>query len=215
MQIDAITLDVGGTLIDPWPSAGHVYAEVAATHGFEEVSPDLLNRQFAAAWRTKATFDYTRSSWCEMVALTFQGVCAVHEVERFFDPLYARFEQADVWRVHSDVVPALEILRSRGLRLGVISNWDDRLRGLLKRLELTSFFEVIIVSGELGVHKPSPEIFHAALRGFDLPAERVLHIGDHPLEDIQGARAVGMQAERVIRNGTADTVDLRAIAEKL
>ena len=212
-RVEAITLDVGGTLIDPWPSAGHVYAEVAATHGFDGISPELLNRQFAAAWQTKSAFDYSRSSWCEMVTLTFQGICAAHQVEQFFAPLYARFEQTDVWRLHPDVLPALEFFRERRIRLAVISNWDERLRGLLSRLGIATYFEAIIVSGEIGFHKPAPEIFQAALRQLDLPGNRVLHIGDHPVEDVEGARAMGINAFKVSRGSASAAASLLTIAK--
>jgi phosphoglycolate phosphatase-like HAD superfamily hydrolase len=47
--IQAVTFDVGGTLIDPWPSVGHVYAAVAAEHGLTGVDPESLNVRFAAA----------------------------------------------------------------------------------------------------------------------------------------------------------------------
>ena len=49
--IQAVTLDVGGTLIEPWPSVGHVYAEIAARFGAPGHAPALLNRQFGEAWR--------------------------------------------------------------------------------------------------------------------------------------------------------------------
>src|SRR5262249_44700851 len=50
-SVRAITFDVGGTLIQPWPSVGHIYAEVAAHHGRRDISVEALNRQFAAAWK--------------------------------------------------------------------------------------------------------------------------------------------------------------------
>src|SRR5580700_10426449 len=46
LPIRAVTFDVGGTLIEPWPSVGRVYAEVAARHGLEVAAEDL-DRQFA------------------------------------------------------------------------------------------------------------------------------------------------------------------------
>src|SRR6266542_882226 len=52
----AVTFDVGGTLIEPWPSVGHVYADVAASHGLKDISADALNRQFAEAWRALKEF---------------------------------------------------------------------------------------------------------------------------------------------------------------
>src|SRR5512133_1823564 len=61
--LQAITFDVGGTLLEPWPSVGHVYAEVAARHGLPGLAPEALNRQFHAAWRALPEFHYTRAEW--------------------------------------------------------------------------------------------------------------------------------------------------------
>ena len=53
----AVCFDVGGTLIEPWPSVGHVYAEVAVQFGITDIAPDALNMQFAAAWKARCGFD--------------------------------------------------------------------------------------------------------------------------------------------------------------
>src|ERR1700704_702865 len=73
-HIQAVTFDVGGTLIKPWPSVGHVYAEVAARHGLEAASPEQLNRQFAEAWREFKNFNHGREEWAVLVDRTFAGV---------------------------------------------------------------------------------------------------------------------------------------------
>ena len=80
------------------------------------------------------------------------------------------------------------------MKLGIISNWDERLRPLLDQLELTPFFDVIVVSTEVGCCKPAPEIFRDTLRLLKLPAGQVLHVGDSEAEDIVGATKVGMRA---------------------
>ena len=62
-RIRAVTFDVGGTLIEVWPSVGHVYAEVAAWHGVEGPSAGMINRRFAAAWKAARQFKYSRAHW--------------------------------------------------------------------------------------------------------------------------------------------------------
>ena len=64
--IRAVTFDVGGTLIQPWPSVGHVYAEVAALHGYRALDAEQLNRRFAAAWRQRTNFAYARADWAAL-----------------------------------------------------------------------------------------------------------------------------------------------------
>src|SRR5437762_3763533 len=92
-QIEAITFDVGGTLIEPWPSVGHVYAEVAARHGLKNLSPEKLNRQFAAAWGALKNFHHTRDEWAALVDQTFAGLCERPPSGTFFPELYARFAE--------------------------------------------------------------------------------------------------------------------------
>jgi putative hydrolase of the HAD superfamily len=193
--IQAVSFDVGGTLIEPWPSVGEVYAQVAAQSGLPRFDAVRLNDQFKTAWRAKTNFDYSRDAWASLVARTFGGPADQFGVNSpFFERLYRRFMEADVWRVHDDAVPALQALCKAGLKLAVISNWDDRLRPLLRNLKLDGFFQAIEVSGECGYHKPAPEIFLRAGRSLNVPVADVLHVGDNLLEDVQGARRAGLHA---------------------
>ena len=192
--IRAVTFDVGGTLIIPWPSVGHVYAEVAAQNGHSGISAEVLNQQFAAAWQALEGFQHTRSEWAQLVDATFRGQLDPLPSRTFFSSVYDRFAQPDAWHVFPDVVPTLEKLRSSGCNLGIVSNWDDRLRPLLRVLKLDSYFASIIVSCEVGCPKPSPRIYHHAAEELGLAPEQILHIGDSLGMDFQGARAAGFQA---------------------
>ena len=192
-DIRGVTFDVGGTLMDPWPSVGHVYADVAARHGFTGLDPGKLTRQFNRAWGSKTSFDYTRSAWAEVVSKTFDQQSEPGKQMPFFDDLYEQFAEPNVWRIYDDVLPAIEMLIERGVELGIVSNWDERLRPLLRKLKLDRYFRVISISQEIGFYKPSPVIFQEAARKFTCPASSVLHIGDSEMEDVHGARAAGLQ----------------------
>ena len=213
-RIRAVTFDVGGTLIEVWPSVGHVYAEVAALHGVGGLSASLLNRKFAAAWKAARQFTYSRSDWAGLVDATFRGLTAQPPSQTFFDELYARFATPDAWRIFEDVVPTLDALALRGLKLAVISNWDERLRPLLEQLKLAGYFEAIVVSREVGAAKPSEAIFHHAVRRLGLPPEAVLHVGDSHFMDVRGAQAAGLSALRLERTaGAAKADQIRSLLE--
>lgn len=197
-QIQAVTFDVGGTLIEPWPSVGHIYAEVAARFGVR-AEPELLNRQFVAAWRMKRGFDYSRAAWLDLVERSFAGIVEPLP-EGYFAAVYQRFAEPDAWRVFEDVLPTLESLVQRGVRLAVISNWDERLEPLLERLDLRRHFEVVTISCHAGFTKPSPEIFRLTLEQLALAPEAVLHIGDRGTEDVSGALAAGLHARLIHRS---------------
>jgi putative hydrolase of the HAD superfamily len=200
-RIRAVSFDAGGTLIQVSPSVGHIYVEVAARHGVKGLSAALLNRRFAAAWRAAKRFSYSRSDWTKLVDATFRGLTDRPPSQTFFAKLYARFAEPDAWRVFGDVVSTLEALVARGLKLGVISNWDERLRPLLERLRVASYFEVIVVSREVGCAKPSCAIFEHAVQTLELPPAAVLHVGDDRLMDVGGAQAAGLSA--LLLNRTA------------
>lgn len=212
--IRAVTFDVGGTLIEVWPSVGHIYAEVATRHGAKGLSARLLDRKFAAAWRAAKQFRHSRSGWAGLVDATFRGLTARPPSETFFDELYACFAAPEAWRVFEDVVPTLGTLAARGLKLGLISNWDERLRPLLEQLKLADYFEVIVVSCEVRASKPSRTIFRHAVRKLGLPAGAVLHVGDSLSMDVRGARAAGLSALLLKRGaGVARVGQIRSLQE--
>lgn len=198
-DIQAVTFDVGGTLIHPFPSVGHIYAEVAARHGWKDARPETLNTQFALAWRNRRPFDHTRKAWSRLVDETFRYWLKPGESVPFFDDLYARFARAECWRVFDDVIPTLDLLNERGIELGIVSNWDERLRPLLGALRLDRYFRIIVISHEIGFTKPSPVIFEEATRKFACPVSSVLHVGDSETDDFEGAAQAGLQSLQLRR----------------
>ncbi len=199
--IEAVTFDVGGTLINPWPSVGDVYVEVAAEFGVE-ASPEFINWNFKDAWKSAHNFDYTQESWFDVVRQSF-GMYGAELPEEFFPAVYERFAQPDVWIVYGDVVRTLEDLAASEVKLGIISNWDDRLIPLLERLGLKKYFDTIIVSCNVGFTKPSPVIFEQAVRWLKVRPENLLHVGDSPKEDIEGAKAAGFHTRQIARGRRA------------
>ena len=59
--------------------------------------------------------------------------------------------------------------------------------------EAGGFTDAVVVSGDLGIHKPDPRIFALALSKIDSKADTTLFVGDNPEADIAGASGVGMQ----------------------
>ena len=195
-RVRAITFDVGGTLIEPWPSVGHVYAEVASKFGVRTIAPQQLTANFIRAWKAQTHFDYRRKSWFALVRDTFAPVELPPE---FFPAVYDRFAAPDVWYVYEDVVPTLTGLKERGFKLGIISNWDERLRPLLARLGLEQFFDCQIVSCEVGATKPDARLFQQAAVELDVAPDELLHVGDHHEFDVLGVARAGSQGRQIER----------------
>lgn len=199
-MIRAVTFDAGHTLIEPRESVGEVYATVAAQHGAADLPAGELERRFHAALHARGSAVSRREDWARIVDDTFAGLLTIPPSNTFFPELFERFGRAPAWRIYADVLPTLEMLAQRGARLGLISNWDDRLRPLLAELRLTKWFEVIVISCEVGCAKPAPGIFAAAAQAFGLPTAEILHVGDNWLADVAGARAAGFQAVQIARD---------------
>jgi putative hydrolase of the HAD superfamily len=197
-EISAVTFDVGGTLIKPHPSVGHIYAAAAARQGVA-IEPAVLNYRFAKAWKEFRNFNHARIEWAALVDQTFAGLLPEKPSETFFPELYDEFAEPAAWHIFEDVKPALDALAARGLNLGIISNWDERLRPLLDKMDLAKYFEFIVISSEVGFTKPSPVIFELAARKLGLPPEKILHVGDSRKHDVEGATGAGFQARLLER----------------
>lgn len=200
-QVRAVTFDVGGTLIKPSPSVGEIYAEIAVRHGRKKVSPETLNRQFSAAWNRLKNFNHSREEWAALVDETFDGT-GEKPSETFFPEIYDRFAEPEAWHVFEDVLPALDALAAMDLNLGIVSNWDERLRPLLEKLCLSKYFQAVIVSCEVAFTKPSPVIFEQAARMLGDAPEHILHVGDSAAHDVAGAKSAGFQALLLERGRT-------------
>lgn len=211
--IRAVTLDVGHTLIEPRESVGDVYARAAAQHGCTNVSRTDLEQRFQLALQRAGSAVNTRADWAHIVDNTFAGLLERPPSETFFPDLFRHFGQPEAWRVYDDVWPALDALAQAGVRLGIISNWDDRLRHLLTGMNLAARFEVIVVSCEVGRAKPAPEIFAAAARAFNLPPLEMLHVGDNAMADVAGARAAGFRAVQITRGSVADSGQIGSLLD--
>lgn len=109
----------------------------------------------------------------------------------------------EAWPRHietfEDVMETLELVRSR-YRVALITNGrsvEQRLK--IERGGLADAFDVIVVSGEVGVRKPDPAIFGYALRALDVEPGHAMHIGDSAPHDVRGARNAGLGAVWVDR----------------
>jgi HAD superfamily hydrolase (TIGR01509 family) len=102
-------------------------------------------------------------------------------------------------RLYADVVPALDALRQLGLGIGVLSNFGTHLRTILARFDLIPYFDFVVVSAEEGVAKPDPRIFGRVVAEAGRPVERILYVGDHLGDDVEGARGAGMDAVLIDR----------------
>lgn len=105
-----------------------------------------------------------------------------------------------------DAEPALRDLRERGLKLVVVSNWDISLASVLERCGISPLLDGSISSAEAGSRKPDPAIFSTALEMAGCEPGQVIHVGDTAEEDCEGARAAGIRALLIDREGAGGEI---------
>lgn len=89
----------------------------------------------------------------------------------------------------------LATLRQASCRLGLISNGNGRTqRRKLQAIGAINAFDSLLISEEAGLQKPDREVFELSLRQLGVAADNAWYVGDHPLYDVNGARAAGMRA---------------------
>ena len=180
----------------------------------DELMP-LVDDFYEDRYRTDDTFwtdeSETSQVWVGMYSLLCRRLGIEDEAERIAKRVYDEFGDPAHWRAYDDVVPAFERLRSRGLRLGIISNWDQRLERLLKGLDFGTLLDTIISSAVVGLRKPDPRIFELACARLGVAPEQAAHVGDHHYSDIVGASAVGMLPVLIDRHETSRRQEQRVV----
>ncbi len=203
-MIRAVTLDVAGTLIVPFPSVGVVYAEVANAFGFDADAAQL-EQDFPAAFtqvRSQWAMPYgmndddARRFWHAVIDATF-GQPLPYEIGC---ELYDTFATARRWRVLPNVRAALSLIVQKKLPMAVVSNFDARLFPLLDELQLGPFVN-IFTSASVGRAKPDPAALLAACAAMQVEPTEVLHLGDSTREDGDMCAASGAQWLRCSAEG--------------
>lgn len=216
--IRAIFFDAAGTLIRLPRGVGHHYSAVARRHGCA-LDAAVLDAAFRAAWKTMPARPATRTArpdddrgwWRALVDSVLDRVgAAALDRDAYFAELYAEFARPGVWELFPEVREVLDALAGR-CGLGIISNFDGRLRAILGGLGIAGRFEFMVLSSEVGADKPDPWIFERALSLAGVRPEQALHVGDDPRCDWAGAAAAGLRVFHLER----PRGDLRGIIAKL
>jgi putative hydrolase of the HAD superfamily len=119
------------------------------------------------------------------------------------DVLKEVLERRLIFRPYPESEEVMEELLAIGLPLFVVSNWDVALEGVLENLGWVRYFDGIVASAKVGSEKPEGAIFEEALRlaGLAVRRDRVVHVGNDPVSDVEGAISAGIDAVLIDREG--------------
>jgi len=219
-----IFFDAAGTLIGLIRGVEHHYCEVATRHGLE-VDRQVMREAFRMTWKEMPSPETTQKpradddrGWWQAFVNRVLDKCAVErgggfDREMYFAELYEEFARPGVWELFPEVKAVLEEL-AQIYRLGIISNFDRRLRRVLTELGVGHLFSPVVISSEVGADKPDPWIFQQALAQAKIAPHEALHVGDEPSADWEGAAKAGMQVFRLRRPETTLEHLLRVLTNR-
>ena len=119
------------------------------------------------------------------------------------------------FRAYRDAAPTGPALRALAGRLLSVSTVHYSLPAGGARVGLADELDGVVTSAAVGARKPDPRLFEAALEVAGCAADEALHVGDTPTEDVEGAKAAGIRALLIDRDGGGDIESLRAIRHHL
>jgi putative hydrolase of the HAD superfamily len=167
----AVIFDLWQTLV-PWPaeSARRMYAQLAETWG---ANPETFHEVWARRWRERQ----------------------IGPIEPHLRSMAMRRE----WTFKSlvprdDAIPALDELRRRGHRLGMISACSQDVPDVWERTPLGGLFDSAVFSCSVGFSKPDPRIYAVACEELGVDAGDCLFVGDGANDELPGAERAGMTA---------------------
>jgi HAD superfamily hydrolase (TIGR01509 family) len=206
-RYDAVLLDAFGTLITIDEPFTRLRRSVRRHLGVE-VTAAAAEAAFRAEMSYYADHCHEGADRASLQAL--RGECAaivMRELAIDADPAAAATLLLDAvaFRVYDDVAPLLDGLRTAGVRVAVVSNWDCSLQGALTEAGIR--IEHVFDSATAGASKPDPAIFRRALDALGADPARTLHVGDTEETDGAGARAAGVDVRIVDRGGGAGGPD--------
>ncbi len=133
--------------------------------------------------------------WAHFNHFLLEGLGIEGDLEELAWELGARFDQVELtYHCPHAGCRTLGELRDRGYRLGLITNRKNvpRFHELLEEMQLGAHFALTLASGEVGVSKPNPGIFYAAMERLGTVAAEALYVGDNYWADVIGARRAGI-----------------------
>ncbi|MDD5191092.1 MAG: HAD-IA family hydrolase [Dehalococcoidales bacterium] len=202
-MIKAVFFDWFNTLAHYYPSREELESQALQELGFL-ITPDTLRQALYLAdkyyYEEHARLPIGRRSAAEQagVQIQYQLIVLKHSGIAARDDLAVKLmkrsrELTVKFVLYDDVLPALESLRKKNLTVGILSNLQKEINSKCRELGITHLVDFTVTSGEVGAEKPAAPIFLKALALAQVNPTETMHIGDQYVNDVLGARNVGIQ----------------------
>ena len=220
-MIEAVIFDVDFTIAKPGPDLGpEGYARLGKRFGLE-LDParyDDARRGAIATLKRHPELDHDEEVWILFTERIIQGMGGAGATYECAAEMTRYWERAEHFELFDDVLPVLDQLRRHDLKIGLLSNTSRDLDEFVAHHRLD--VDAVLTSRVHGKSKPHDTIFHAMLERIGVAPALAVMVGDDVHDDVDGARAIGMQAWLVDREARFPDVpdrlpDLRALPAAL
>ncbi|KMT15140.1 hypothetical protein BVRB_3g062570 [Beta vulgaris subsp. vulgaris] len=191
----ALFVDAVGTLLVPAQSTAQIYRQIGEKYGVNYSEDEILRRYrwaYEQPWgRSSLRYvDDGRPFWQYIVSSSTGCSNA-----QYFEELYNYYMTEKAWQLcDPNAEKVFQALKKAGVKVAVVSNFDTRLRPLLRALDCEHWFDAVAVSAEVAAEKPNPTIFLKACDLLGVEPGDAVHVGDDRRNDIWGARDAGCDA---------------------
>ncbi|XP_064106102.1 LOW QUALITY PROTEIN: rhythmically expressed gene 2 protein-like [Macrobrachium nipponense] len=206
-----VTLDVTNTLLKFSRPPGEQYAAIGQLYGLN-ANPKKLSEGFRISFKKhEKEFPFYGASsigwqnwWLGVVADTFRNAdCPADDdtLKRVGYDLNEHFSHGSAYELIDGSIPLLNLLKNKCVKIGALSNFDERLDSLFIQIGIKHYFDFVLTSLQFKVQKPDPKIFHKALElaGDKIKPSEAVHVGDDIHCDYLGARECGWHSILVSR----------------
>jgi len=204
MPLQAVFIDAGNTLLYEKPSRFEIYAQAARGRGLD-VSTEGMRGLMVRAHRElpreiDGDFRYSEGWFSSYLRKIFQDELGLSSraLPGVAEELFGRFADPATFALFPGAIELLEALRERGLAIGIVSNWSQRLPAILDGLGVSARVDFVLASAIERAEKPEPEIFRRACARAGVRPADALHAGDHLEKDVAGALRAGLLAVQVV-----------------
>jgi putative hydrolase of the HAD superfamily len=195
MTVRAVLFDVDFTIARPGPELGpEGYRRLGARFGLE-LDPSrypLAREQAVEGIKRHPELEHDEEIWVAFTERIIRGMGG--DADSAYDcalEMTRAWEHAEHFELFEDALPVLGELRAQGLKLGLVSNTGRNLDEFIAHHKLD--VDAALGSGAFGRTKPHPTIFRAVLERLEVEPEDAAMVGDSLEDDIEGARAAGIQ----------------------
>ena len=210
-MIKAVFFDLYQTLVRYQPSQEELEAKALKNFGINVTAASLhlpiltaneyIYRQIAKRPLSQRSREETMALYMEYQRIVLKEA-GIKAEEKVVMGLLGMMQQAKMDLVlFEDVLDALDGLKKRGLKLGLISNIERDMTATLDKLGLSARLDIVVTSQEAGFTKPQPEIFRYALKQAGVQPAEAVYIGDQYQVDIIGAKSADMKGILLDRDG--------------